>query len=167
MKMPNFGIFVHWGPYSVPAYRALNDEIFGSYAEWYYASVYGNYKNIEDKNFHKNVFGNIEYRDFAKQFKCELFNCKEFIKTIKSSGAKYIVVTAKHHDGYCMWKTDNKYKKTWNAFDNGPKLDLLEELKHECDYINLNFGLYYSIIDWESAIFKMQWGLFYTFERRF
>ena len=40
-----FGIFIHWGPYSVPAYRSVNNEQFGSYAEWYYASVYGTYRN--------------------------------------------------------------------------------------------------------------------------
>ena len=51
-----FGVFIHWGPYSVPAYRSVNDEQFGSYAEWYYASVYGDYRNQGDK-YHYKMYG--------------------------------------------------------------------------------------------------------------
>ena len=113
-KMPEwyqkakFGVFIHWGPYSVPAYRSINDEIFGSYAEWYYATVYGNYRNNGD-DFHKRMYGDMEYREFGDMFKAELFDADYIAKLIHDSGAKYMVLTTKHHDGYCLWPTENPH----------------------------------------------------------
>lgn len=146
-----FGIFIHWGVYSVPAYRAVNDEQFGAYAEWYYASVYGNYRNNGD-NFHKKVYGDkFCYRDFAKTFKAELFEPDYIAQIIKKSGAKYAILTTKHHDGYCMWGTKNKHKKNWNSRDIGPKIDLTKKYKEALCNVGIEFGVYYSIIDWESV----------------
>lgn len=145
-----FGIFIHWGVYSVPAWRGINDKIFGSYAEWYYASVYGDYEN-HDPNFHKDHYGeNFEYRDFAKDFNAELFNPEEWANLFKKAGAKYVVLTSKHHDGYCMWPTENKHKKNWRVTDIGPKVDILGSLSDEVRKQGLRMGLYYSIVDWET-----------------
>lgn len=145
-----FGIFIHWGPYSVPAYRSVNNEIFGSYAEWYYASVYGDYRNSGD-NYHKKMYGDMEYRDFAKSFRAELFDADELAGLIHDSGAKYMVITTKHHDGYCMWPTQNPHKTQWNSCAVGPKRDIVGELRQAALKKDVEFGIYYSIIDWESV----------------
>lgn len=145
-----FGIFVHWGPYSVPAYKTVNDRLFGSYAEWYYATVYGNYGDDND-DFHKKVYGNIDYHELADHFKAELFDAIKFAEILKASCAKYVVVTSKHHDGYCLWNTTNKHKKNWNSLVLGPKRDLISELRNAILEQGMKFGLYYSIIDWESV----------------
>lgn len=155
-KMPQwfqnakFGVFIHWGPYSVPAYRSVGDERFSSYAEWYYASVYGSYGNNGD-NYHQEMYGDAEYRDFAKGFRAELFDPDYLAGLIQDSGAKYVVLTAKHHDGYCMWPTLNPHKAQWNSFETGPKRDITGELRKAAVKKGLEFGIYYSIIDWESV----------------
>ncbi|MBS4179389.1 alpha-L-fucosidase [Lederbergia citrea] len=145
-----FGIFIHWGVYSVPSWRKLSDERFGSYAEWYYASVYGNYKNYGD-DFHKRIYGEgFEYRDFASSFTAELFDANFWAKTFKNAGAKYVVLTSKHHDGYCLWPTENKHKENWRVTDVGPKVDLLGKLTDAVKEQGMKMGVYYSIIDWET-----------------
>ena len=69
-----FGIFIHWGIYSVPAWRKLESGKYASYAEWYYAKVMYNDDN-GGREFHKRNYGeNFEYRDFAPLFKAELFD---------------------------------------------------------------------------------------------
>ena len=79
-----FGIFIHWGPYSVPAYKTVVDKQFGSYAEWYYATVYGSHGDNKD-SFHKKVYGDKEYREFGYDFKAELFDPDSFAEIIKKS----------------------------------------------------------------------------------
>lgn len=145
-----FGIFIHWGPYSVPAFRSVKNELFGSYAEWYYASVYGNYKN-QDPDFHKRMYGDQDYHEFGKQFRAELFDPDYILELIKGCGAKYMVITTKHHDGYCLWDTNNPHKKEWNSVAVGSGRDLVGELRESAIKSGIEFGIYYSIIDWESV----------------
>jgi len=145
-----FGIFIHWGVYSVPAWRPLGDERYASYAEWYYASVIGDLEHGGDA-FHKAQYGeDFEYRDFAKYFTAELFDADYWAKLFRRSGARYVVLTSKHHDGYCLWPTKSPYKKNWNSSDIGPRRDLLGELSSAVRANGLKMGLYYSIIEWES-----------------
>ena len=66
------------------------------------------------------------------------------------SGAKYVVLTSKHHDGYCLWPTRSPYKKEWNSQAVGPKRDLVGDLTRAVRAKGLRMGLYYSIIEWES-----------------
>ncbi|KQN64571.1 alpha-L-fucosidase [Erwinia sp. E602] len=145
-----FGIFIHWGVFSVPAWRKVDNSLFGSYAEWYYASVYGSYRNNDD-DFHAKHYGSdFLYRDFAPQFKAELFDADAWAALFKASGAKYVVMTTKHHDGYCMWPTTNAHKKNWNSADVGPQQDLLGAVTTAVRDSGLKMGIYYSIIDWET-----------------
>lgn len=155
-KMPEwyqnakFGIFIHWGVYSVPAWRQLNVERFGSYAEWYYASVYGNFKNYGD-DFHQRIYGDdYEYREFAKDFNAELFDPEYWAELFNYAGAKYVVLTSKHHDGYSLWPSDNPHKKNWRVGDVGPKRDLVGDLTEAVRNRGMRMGLYYSIVDWET-----------------
>lgn len=145
-----FGIFIHWGVFSVPAWRTVDNTLFGSYAEWYYASVYGNYRN-NDAGFHEQHYGkDFLYRDFAPQFNAELFQPEAWAELFKASGAKYVVLTTKHHDGFCLWPTKNKHKQNWNSGDIGPKRDLLGDITQAVRDNGLKMGIYYSIIDWET-----------------
>ncbi|SKC79145.1 alpha-L-fucosidase [Maledivibacter halophilus] len=145
-----FGIFIHWGVYSVPAWRKISDERFGSYAEWYYASVYSDYKNNDD-DFHGRIYGkDFKYRNFVKDFKAELFDPDLWAEMFKEAGARYVVLTSKHHEGYCMWPTTNKHKKNWRVTDVGPNRDLLGDLSAAVRKQGMKMGLYYSIIDWET-----------------
>ena len=146
-----FGIFIHWGVYSVPAYRPLESGLYASYAEWYYAKVFDNEKN-GGKAFHQKNYGkDFEYRDFAPLFKAELWQPESWAKMFKDAGAQYVVLTSKHHDGYCLWPTQSPYKKNWNSMDVGPKRDLVGELTNAVRKQGLKMGLYYSIIEWESS----------------
>ena len=146
-----FGIFIHWGVYSVPAYRPLEPGLYASYAEWYYARVYKN-KESGGKKFHDSNYGpDFEYRQFGPMFRAELWDPDLWAAIFKSSGAKYVVLTSKHHDGYCLWPTSSPYKKDWNSMAVGPHRDLVGELSSAVRKQGLKMGLYYSIIEWEST----------------
>ncbi len=146
-----FGIFIHWGIYSVPAWRKLEPGLYASYAEWYYARVMYN-PNNGGRAFHiKNYGKDFEYRDFAPMFKAELFDPDFFADLFKRAGAKYVVLTSKHHDGFCLWPTKSPFKKNWNSMNVGPKRDLVGDLTKSVRAAGLKMGLYYSIIEWESS----------------
>ena len=146
-----FGIFIHWGIYSVPAWRKVEEGKYASYAEWYYAKVMYNTEN-GGRDFHnKNYGADFEYRDFAPLFRAELFDPVYWTDLFKRSGARYVVLTTKHHDGFCLWPTASPYKKNWNSMDIGPKQDLAGELTNAVKAAGLRMGLYYSIVEWESS----------------
>lgn len=148
-QQAKFGIFIHWGPYSVPAWRSTNDEQFGSYAEWYYASVYGPHRNT-DGDYHQKTWGeNFSYHDFGPLLTAEKFDPSEWASLFKRAGARYVVLTSKHHDGYCMWATENPLKKGWNSADTGAHRDLLGELTTAVRANEIRMGLYYSMPEWE------------------
>ncbi len=145
-----FGIFIHWGVYSVPAWRPLSTERYASYAEWYYATVVGDEEYGGDA-FHQNTYGeDFEYRDFGPMFKAELFDPDYWASLFKRSGARYVVLTTKHHDGYCLWPTNSPFKKKWNSMSVGSGRDLVGDLTSAVRAADLRMGLYYSIIEWES-----------------
>jgi alpha-L-fucosidase len=125
-----FGIFIHWGVYSVPA--------FGS--EWYPRNMYmdtikfsaqlkpENSGPAEEYLHHKEVWGDLKkfgYKDFVPMFKGEKFNADEWIDLFKKAGAKYVIPVAEHHDGFAMYKST---VTRWNSVDMGPKRDVLGEL---------------------------------------
>lgn len=145
-----FGIFIHWGVYSVPAWRNVTEGRYASYAEWYYARVMFD-KQSGGRDFHvKNYGKDFEYRDFAPLFRAELFDPGQWADLFARSGAKYVVLTSKHHDGFCLWPTKSPYKKGWNTMDVGPRRDLVGDLTDAVRAKGLRMGLYYSIIEWES-----------------
>lgn len=115
-KDSKFGIFIHWGVYSVPA--------FGS--EWYSRNMYiqGSWEynhHIETYGAHKD-FG---YKDFIPMFKAEKFSADEWCDLFKQAGAQYIVPVAEHHDGFQMYKSEVSH---WNAYEMGPHKDIVGEL---------------------------------------
>lgn len=129
-----FGLFIHWGIYSVPA---DSTGVMGlpapltPYAEWYLTN-----KMMQVK----------DYQKFAQQFNPINFNAKKWVATAKRAGVKYIIFTAKHHDGFSMFAT--KLSK-FNMLDSTPfARDPLKELAEEANKQGIILGVYYSIMDW-------------------
>lgn len=116
-----FGIFIHWGVYSVPA--------FGN--EWYPRNMY--VKGSKENLHHTEKYGTLDkfgYKDFIPQFKAEKFDPKEWAALFKEAGAKFVVPVAEHHDGFQMYASD---LCRWNAAEMGPKRDILGDLKIEVE----------------------------------
>ncbi len=145
-----FGIFIHWGVYSVPAYTTK-----GSYAEWYQNGLEKGDSAI--KAYHLKKFGNQTYYQLASQFKAELFNPDEWAKLFEQSGAKYIVLTSKHHDGFALWPSKEASRTwgfPWNAMEVGPKRDLLGDLFKAVRKTTVHAGMYYSLYEWFNPLWK-------------
>ncbi len=145
-----FGIFIHWGVYAVPAYTTK-----GSYAEWYQNGLEKG--DSAKKAYHLKKFGNLTYYQLADQFKAELFNPDEWAKLFEQSGAKYIVLTSKHHDGFALWpskEASQTWGFPWNAMETGPKRDLLGDLFKAVRKTSVHAGMYYSLYEWFNPLWK-------------
>ena len=132
-KDAKFGIFIHWGVYSVPA--------FGTewYPRWMYKDTLAwgvNYFHPQIKRYGtQDTFG---YKNFIPLFKAEKFNPEQWAEIFKKSGAKYVIPVAEHHDGFAMYNTS---MSKWNAYNMGPKRDILGELAKAVRNEGLIFGL--------------------------
>ncbi|MDQ2863436.1 MAG: alpha-L-fucosidase [Bacteroidota bacterium] len=128
-----FGIFIHWGVYSVPAYRG------DSWPGWYPYYMYK--KGSKDFKHHVETYGTEDkfgYKDFIPMFKGEKFNADQWAKLFKAAGAKYVVPVAEHHDGFAMYKTN---LSRWNSYDMGPHRDVVGELSKAIRKEGMIFGL--------------------------
>ena len=149
-KNSKFGIFIHWGVYSVPGWSPK-----GNYAEWYQNGLQTN--DTARIKFHKAKFGNRTYYQLADDFKAELFNPDEWAKLFEESGAKYIVLTSKHHDGFTLWPNKDANRTwgfPWNAVDVGPHRDLLGDLFKAVRKTSVHAGMYYSLYEWFNPLWK-------------
>ena len=134
------GIFIHWGLYSVPAWAPK-----GNYAEWYWASMAD--KSGETWKFHVEQFGEaFKYQDFVADFNAELFDPEQWAELFARSGARYVIPTAKHHDGFCLWPSAHAWN--WNSVDVGPHRDIIGELATAVRAQGLRMALYYSVYEW-------------------
>lgn len=141
-----FGIFIHWGVYSVPSWGAKD-----AYAEWYWNHMQN--KNGPTWKFHEKTYGaNFQYQDFAPMFKAELFDPAQWADIFARSGAKYIVLTSKHHEGFCLWPSAQSWN--WNSVDVGPHRDLAGDLIKAVRERGLRMGFYYSIYEWYNPLYK-------------
>jgi alpha-L-fucosidase len=121
-----FGIFIHWGLYSIPAH--IN--------EWYIRHMY-----TTDVHWHTEHYGppdKFGYKDFIPLFKAENYHPDQWAELFKQAGAKYVVPVAEHHDGFAMWNSDIT---PWCAGKMGPKRDLTGELATEVKRAGMIFGL--------------------------
>ena len=121
-----FGIFIHWGLYSIPA--RIN--------EWYIKHMY-----TSDVEWHTQHYGppdKFGYKDFIPLFTVPNYHPEDWASLFKSAGAKYVVPVAEHHDGFAMWNSDIT---PWCAGKMGPKRDLTGELAAAVRKQNLIFGL--------------------------
>jgi alpha-L-fucosidase len=147
-----FGIFIHWGVYAVPAYTTV-----GNYAEWYQNSLTDNLHEGKIQAFHQANFGNRTYYDLADDFHAELFNPDEWARLFEKAGARYVVLTSKHHDGFCLWPSKEAGKTwgfPWSADVRGPNRDLVGDLFGALQKTKVKPGLYYSLYEWYNPLWK-------------
>jgi len=151
-----FGIFIHWGIYSVPSWAPANApiDVYAKYAEWYWHRISENPGPAADyfKAFHDSMYGkNFRYQDFAAQFKAELFDPGAWADVFARSGAKYVVLTSKHHEGFCLWPSEHSWN--WNSVDIGPHRDLAGDLTRAVKEKGLYMGFYYSLYEWFNPLY--------------
>jgi alpha-L-fucosidase len=91
------------------------------------------------------------YQDFASQFTCELFNATEWAEIFADSGAKYVVLTSKHHEGFTLYPST--YSFSWNSMDVGPNRNIIKELSDAVREKSLKFGIYYSLFEWFNRMY--------------
>ena len=150
-----FGIFIHWGVYSVPSFCDTS-----TYSEWYLWWLKTNSHGGKVTKFHADNYGaDFPYRDFAPMFRAEMFDPAEWASIFKRSGAEYMVITSKHHDGYCLW--DSKIASEvrgypWNSVETGPKRDLIADLFEACRAEGVRPGLYYSFLEWDNPLYDRE-----------
>jgi alpha-L-fucosidase len=118
-KAARFGMFIHWGDYAVPAR-----------GEW-----------VLDRE----RIPIEEYTRYAAQFQPTAYNPDEWVSMAQQAGMKYMVLTSRHHDGYCLWDTKTT---DWNAVKTGPRRDLFKAYVEACRRKGMRVGFYYSIADW-------------------
>ena len=124
-----FGIFIHWGPYCVPA--------FGN--EWYPRHMY--VEGSKEYEHHRATYGPQEkfgYKDFIPMFKAEKYDAQAWAKLFKDAGAKFVVPVAEHHDGFQMYESD---LCKWNAKEMGPERDVVGELADAVRAEDMVFGV--------------------------
>ncbi|XP_069692539.1 alpha-L-fucosidase-like [Periplaneta americana] len=138
-----FGIFIHWGVFAVPS--------FGS--EWFWDFWKDQHKQEYIDFMKENYPPDFTYQDFARDFSAEFFNPEDWADIFQSSGAKYVILTSKHHEGYTLWPSKASF--SWNAMDVGPNRDLVGELAAAIrQNTNLKFGLYHSLFEWYNPLYK-------------
>ena len=126
-----FGMFIHWGAYSVLGGEWQGETIKG-YAEWIR---------------HNGKISKADHREVCEQFEPDRFDADAWVRSARDAGMKYFVITTKHHDGFCLW--DSAYTDYDIKDLAGLDFDPLAELSAACKKYGIHFGTYYSLIDWE------------------
>ncbi|PRP74125.1 alpha-L-fucosidase-like [Planoprotostelium fungivorum] len=140
------GIFVHWGVFSVPAH-SCNDGA----AEWYWYNWKNDLSGCNAK-WHNDTYGaDFKYAEFGPMFKAELFDPVYWAKLFKKSGAKHVVLTSKHHEGWTNFPSAEAWN--WNSVDNGPGKDLTKMLADAVRNEGLKMGLYHSLFEWFHPLY--------------
>jgi alpha-L-fucosidase len=128
-----FGMFIHWGVYSVPAGQWKDKT---NYGEWF----------LEETHMPVS-----QYEKFAQEFNPVKFDAKQWVGMAKEAGVKYIVITSKHHDGFGMFPSQ---ETDWCIKSTPFQRDPLKELSEACREAGIKFCLYHSIMDWHHP----DWG---------
>lgn len=154
-----FGIFIHWGVWAIPAFAphigSISDAFkkdydravaLTPYTEWYANAI--KVPGTPAAEFHAKTYGNLPYTAFKEPFDEGLkkWDPAEWAESFRKAGAKYVVLTTKHHDGYCLWPSaiNNPHEKNWTS-----GRDIVGELARAVRAEGLRFGVYYSGgIDW-------------------
>ncbi|WP_109832230.1 alpha-L-fucosidase [Reichenbachiella versicolor] len=126
-KDMKFGIYFHWGPYSVPAHKT----------EWYSTHMYK--KGHPIRKYHEETYGPLDefgYKDFIPMFTAEKFNAEEWVDLFVKAGAQFAGPVAEHADGFAMWDSEIT---EWNSVKMGPKRDIVGELEKAVKAKGLKF----------------------------
>ncbi|MFD6341284.1 alpha-L-fucosidase [Streptomyces sp. NPDC060131] len=137
-----FGIFIHWGVYSVPAWAPVGVQ----YAEWYWSQMQD--PDNPAYAYHRRTYGeSFAYDDFIPLFRAERFDPRSWVELFRDAGAQYHVLTSKHHEGFALWDTKVSDR---NSVKMGPKRDLIRELFDASRRYTpeLHRGLYFSMPEW-------------------
>jgi alpha-L-fucosidase len=156
-----FGIFIHWGAYSVPAWAepigalgTVSDDrewfTHNPYAEWYMNTI--RIEGSPAQAHHQAAFTGVEYDGLLEQWKAENFDPQEWAALFKAAGADYVVPTTKHHDGITRWDAPGTGER--NTVHRGPHRDLIADIAGAVRDHGLHLGLYYSGgLDWHVRPF--------------
>ncbi|GAB5452388.1 MAG: hypothetical protein Hals2KO_27160 [Halioglobus sp.] len=160
------GIFIHWGPASVPAFAAgpplaageLEEVLLHGgarkelpYVEWYLYAL--EREGSDTALYHQRNYGDAPYDVFGQQFEqrvAQSWDADAWAQFFDNSGARYVVLVTKHHDGYTLWPSDvvNPYKSGW-----GSEQDLVGELARAVRARGMRYGTYYSTgLDWSFKL---------------
>lgn len=163
------GIFIHWGPASVPAFAAggplapgeLEEVLLGDsprkelpYSEWYLYSMHR--PDSATRAHHTRMYGDAPYFDFGPVFEERVdasWDPRAWAELFHAAGARYVVLVSKHHDGFTLWPSgvENPHRPGWNA-----RRDMVGELASAVRAKGMRFGTYYSTgLDWT---FRMEAG---------
>lgn len=158
---PQFGVFIHWGMFAVPAFAPAGRSItelfetdydraftLGPYAEWYDNALRDPTSPTAQR--HAELYGDAAYADFRAPFEAAAaaFDAEAWADLFQAAGASYVVFVTKHHDGFCLWPTDvaNPWRPGWNS-----QRDFVGELAAAVRARGMRFGLYYSGgLDWTA-----------------
>jgi len=149
------GIFIHWGPYSVPAWAEATGELgtvdgptwfrHNPYAEWYFNTI--RLPGSPARAHHDEVYGGAPYDDFLDAWTAAEFDPADWAALFARAGARYVVPTTKHHDGVALW--DAPGTGTRNTVHRGPRRDLVAAIADATRAAGMRFGVYYSGgLDW-------------------
>lgn len=137
------GIFVHWGPYAVPA----------AFTEWYPKHMYN--EECDEFAHHRKTWGDHKefgYKDFIPLFTGEKWDPEQWVSLFKRTGARYVVPVAEHHDGFPMYSSPFT---EWNSVKMGPKRDVVAELEAIVRREGLKFGVSsHRAYNWRYFTFK-------------
>jgi alpha-L-fucosidase len=144
------GLFVHFGVYSVPSYRCTDSSLGPLSAEWYWHYLNASVPCIVD--YHKRAYGSqFRYESFAPEFRATLFNASEWAQLFEESGARWVVLTSKHHEGYAMWPSAQAWN--WNSATNGAGVDFVGSVARAVRARGLKFGVYHSLLEWFNPLY--------------
>ncbi|XP_070805353.1 tissue alpha-L-fucosidase isoform X2 [Pituophis catenifer annectens] len=137
------GIFVHWGVFSVPAWGS----------EWFWWHWKGKFQPDYQRFVRLHFPPGTSYADFAPRFSAVDFQPEEWAQLFQDAGARYVVFTSKHHEGFTNW--GSKVSWNWNSVDTGPHRDLVGELGEAVRKRNISFGLYHSLFEWFHPLYLL------------
>jgi alpha-L-fucosidase len=159
-----FGVYVHWSLASVASW--------GNHSSFYWPNLLNSQRmesagprpatnDIAEEyvglwQFHQRTYGpEFRYEDFAPMFRAEAFDPERWAEIFARSQAKYVVLTTKHHDGFCLWpsaEASRTWGHSWNAMEVGPKQDLVGKLTEAVRRRGLKMGFYYSFFEWYNPL---------------
>lgn len=146
-----FGIFLHWGVFSVPAYGS----------EWFWQRWHEGHPDYV-KFIEETERKRFSYIDYAKRFDAVFYEPDYWADVFAKSGAQYVVLTSKHHEGFCNWDSrDVPSTWNWNSMEVGPRRDLLGDLSLAVKNVSsphtnntLRFGVYHSLFEWFNTAYR-------------